>query len=52
MKHKLKRWWYIFIGDAKFRTVYTDGRRTHKMSYQICSDYAEIFGGIVIEAFD
>lgn len=36
---------------GKFRVLYNDGRKSEKMCYSVAKDYAEIFGGKVIDAF-
>ncbi len=61
---KVKRFWYIisFNGTSedsldthrlrgKFKVKYPDGKYSQNFSYQIAKDYAEMFGGVVIENF-
>ncbi len=61
---KLKVYWYRFIFNGtsedsldthrirgKFKVKYPDGKISQNFSYSIAKDYAEMFGGVVLEDF-
>lgn len=36
------------IRSGQWYVRYNDGTRTHRMTYDVCKDYADIFGGKVV----
>lgn len=61
---KILRFWYIISFDGssedsldthrrrgKFKVKYPDGKISQNFSYWIAKDYAEMFGGEIIEDF-
>lgn len=64
LKRKLLRLWYriwyqggsdcsedYHVINGKFRTLYKDGKKSRPCTYRLAKDYAEMFGGTVIDNF-
>lgn len=62
MKYAIKRWWYGLrsgrdhnedynVIHGKFYVIYKDGQRSRNACLDVCKDYAEMFGGVVIDNF-
>jgi len=58
--HPLKREWYKLAfhegrgnnrSKGKFKVLYNDGRMSENMCCKVANDYAQIFGGKVLDSF-